>query len=221
LAALLAGLVVAGVSQAGAPPPDAPFAKIDDGVASGHTYANRALGFSTGFPDGWDVVPAASYKSRIEQNHEAEFEDSPASDPAHERTWRCTHILLWTTNERKGGTLMVMIWDPGCFPEVKFPDSSDDHDRIQRSIEGMRRPPFGQGKYILGPDEKVTTSVLQGHLLLDISAKMSEGEATTYISTVVTPVKNYWLGWMLQASSQAGLQNLKKATLSSVKFDLP
>jgi hypothetical protein len=201
--------------------PDDRLAQVDKGTIAGNIYTNRALGFSTDFPAGWQIIEAAKQRALIEANHQDSFGDSPGAQREHEMVWRCSHLLLWTSENPENHLMTVAVWDPSCFPEVKFPASLEDHDGIQHTIEGMRRPPFGQGDHIIGPDEKITTLVVQGHLLLDVTDSMASDESKVYISSVMTPVKNYWVAWMFIAPSEAALQELKKKVFSSVKFDVP
>ena len=165
-------------------------------------------------------MDVADQSKIIEANHTATFGDSEAAEREHEMVWRCTRILLWT-KKSETDLLLVTAVDPGCFPKIRFPASGDDRERIQNFIQSQRRPPLGQGEHILSPDEKVTTFVLQGHLMLDISAPDTTGDSPVYMSYVITPVKDYWLTLMFAAPSHAALQELKKRSFSSVKFDVP
>jgi hypothetical protein len=228
----LASFAVTGFSQSAAPAatgkpaqvagsqPDSKLAQLDQGAISGNTYSNKILGFSTEFPSGWKIVDAAEQRKTIESNHAATYGDSEAAEREHEMVWRCTRILLWT-KKLETDVLLVTAVDPGCFPEIRLPASSDDRDGIQRVVKKLRRPPLGQGEHILSPDETVTTFVLQGHLMLDISAPDTTGDSPVYMSYVITPVKDYWLTLMFAAPSQAALQELKKKSCSSVKFEVP
>ena len=201
--------------------PDDKLAQVDQGAISGNTYVNRALGFSTEFPAGWQIIDAAKQRALIESNHENAFGDNPGAQREHEMVWRCSHLLLWSSENPENHLMTVAVWDPSCFPEVRFPASSQDHGGIQPTIEGMRRPPLGQGEHIIGPDEKITTFVVQAHLLLDVTDSMSSDESKVHISVVMTPVKSYWVAWMFVAPSEAALQELKKKIFSSVQFDVP
>jgi hypothetical protein len=224
--ALLTQCALAG-GQTGQPePPATPqpadrLAQVDKGVISGNSYTNRALGFLTEFPAGWQVIDEAKQHELIETNHEATFGDSPEAQREHEWTWSCSHILLWTSQDPSNHLLVVSVWNPSCFPEIHFPASSQDHEAIQQMIERMRRPPLGQGEYIIEPDEKITTHVVRDHLLVDISPSMPYDESTKYMSIVMTPLKNYWVSWMFGAPSSDALQKLKKTVFESVKFDAP
>jgi len=204
-----------------ASPYDNRLALVDEGVISGNTYTNHVLGFSTEFPAGWQIIDAAKQHALIEANHEAAFGDSLDAQREHEMVWRCTHILLWTSQDAENHLFIASVWNPSCFPEFQFPASSQDQEGIQHWIESMRHPPFGQETHIIEPDEKVTTFSLQGRFLLDISGSVSTGESTTHIAVVLAPLKNYWLSWMFAAPSSAALEELKKTVFSSLRFDVP
>jgi hypothetical protein len=203
-------------AQAATPKPDSKLAQLDQGAISGNIYRNKALRFSTEFPAEWKIVDVADQSRIIEANHTATFGDSEAAEREHEMVWRCTRILLWT-KKAETDLLLITAVDPGCFPKIRFPASGDDREGIQKFIESQR-PPRGQGEDI--PDEKVTTFVLQGHLMLDVSLADTADESPVYTSFVMTPVKGYWLTLIFAAPSQAALEELKKKAFSSVKFDV-
>lgn len=204
-------------AQAETPKPDSKLAKLDQGAVSGNIYSNKTLRFSTEFPAEWKIVEVADQSRTIEANHTATFGDSEGAEREHEMVWRCTRILLWT-KKAETDLLLITAVDPGCFPKIRFPASGDDREGIKKFVESQR-PPSGQGEDT--PDEKVTTFVLQGHLMLDVSiADPAADESPVYESFVMTPVKGYWLTLMFAAPSRVALEQLKKKAFASVNFDV-
>jgi hypothetical protein len=207
---------------ANGPQPGNKLAQLDQSAISGNTYTNLVLGFSHDFPASWHVYDLAAQRREIETNHASNYGDAPEAEREHEETWRCTHVLLWTSKyteqehkekEESVPLFVVTAWDPGCFTGVTFPTSMEDRDAIQKIFD-MRLNELGQ-------DAKTTTFVLQGHLMLAFSAIADTGDSKLYISLLMTQVKNYWVGWMFSCDSDAGLQDIRKTMLSSMKFNTP
>jgi hypothetical protein len=205
---------------ANGPQPGNKLAQLDKSTISGNTYTNLVLGFSHDFPASWHVYDVAAQRREIETNHASNYGDAPEAEREHDETWRCTHVLLWTSkyteqeHKEKEGSVPVFVvtaWDPGCSPGVTFPTSMDDRDAIQKIFDMS----FNE----LGQDAKTTAFVLQGHLMLDFSAIADAGDSKLYISLLMTQVKDYWVGWMFSSDSAAGLQDIRKTMLSSMKFN--
>jgi hypothetical protein len=205
---------------ANGPQPGNKLAQLDKSAISGNTYTNLALGFSHDFPASWHVYDLAAQQREIETNHASNYGDAPDAEREHEETWRCTHVLLWTSKyteqehkekEASVPVFVVTAWDPECFPGVTFPTSVEDRDAIQKIFDTRLNE--------LGEDAKTTTFVLQGHLMLDFSAIADTGDSKLHITLLMTQVKNYWVGWMFSSDSDAGLQDIRKTMLSSMKFN--
>jgi len=216
----LAATAQSAPASANAPQPNDKLAQLDKSAISGNTYTNLVLGFSHDFPASWHVYDLAAQRREIETNHASNYGDAPEAEREHEETWRCTHVLLWASKyteqehkekETSVPVFVVTAWDPACFPGVTFPKSMDDRDAIQK-IFAMRLNELGQ-------DAKTTTFILQGHLMLDFSAIADTGDSKLYISLLMTQVKKYWVGWMFSSDSDAGLQDIRKTMLSSMKFN--
>lgn len=195
--------------------------QLDKGAISGNTYINHGLGFSTGFPAGWEMIDLAKAPEILQANHQIAFGDSPEAQLEHESVWRCTRILLWASENPDSRAFLVSVLDPACFPEFQLPASDQDHDAIQRFIERMRRSPFGEGEYALDQGESITTHVVRSHLLIDYSYSLPTGESTVYTSFLMMSLKDVWVFWTLGAPSADGLQELKKMVFDSLKFDAP
>jgi hypothetical protein len=208
------------------PQPSGRIKDLSPGTVSGNNYTNGALGLSYQFPAGWYVADKATQEKVIEAGHEAAWGNSPTAAREHEAAQKCMKILLWTNKYAEGTRtedvnplIVVSAADPDCFPNTKFPTSSDDQETIRQAAEALVRsfqgtPVVGQGSMKLG------TLTAQGHLFLEVSGVSQvnvpghPGPIELHNSMVFTSANNFWVIWMFSSGSEAGLQELKNTNIT-------
>lgn len=202
-------------------------AQVDPGHVSGNIYSNNALGFTYDFPAGWKISDKAAQQKTMETGHNANYGDSPEAQREHETTMKCMRVLLWAnkpqpTNPEEGldPAAIVFAFSPSCFPDVTFPSSSEDRQGIKNAVEFLRDA-FNGSPLVSQGEQKISTFKIQNHLFLDVTVSTQMESTDTgkpehvYASLLLTPIKDYWLVWMLMSNTDAGLRELKKL---KVKF---
>jgi hypothetical protein len=203
-----------------------PIQELDRGSVSGNTYTNRTLGFSYQFPAGWHVADEAAQAAAIESGHEAAWGADPEAAREHETLQRCSRILLMATKYPEGTAALnpvsaISALDRACFPATKFPVSIDDREGV-REFSAKFSDFFQNMPFPSDAKPNVTTRMLQGQLLIAFSSSMEghvEGRKAPlrlHTSLVVTPLKNYWIIWMLMSDEAdwKELQNMKTTFLA-------
>jgi hypothetical protein len=198
--------------------------ELSAGVVSGNAYKNDALGFTYEFPAGWVVNDKAIQDKVMEAGHQFAYGDSPSAAREHAAFQQCARVLLMATKYPEGTKtegfnplVTVIAVDSACSPGAHFPSSIDDRDTIKEAAQQLVRS-FAGTPFVSKGKNSVTAFVVQGHVMLDISASFqvnSPGGNTPldiYTSIDVTQLNGYWVGWALASRSQSGLQELKNNT---------
>lgn len=222
MVAVLASLSLVAVNWAQSPQPAGKdLVHVGPGHVSGNTYSNDDLGFSYEFPAGWEVSDKATQQQTIEAGHQAAYGDDPEAAREHETAMKCLRILLWAkkpgqakSQEALNPATIVLAFAPSCFPGVKFPTSSNDREGIKNAVEFLRGA-FNDSPLISEGEQKVSTVTMQNHLFLDVSVSTQVESTRVYASLLLTPVKDYWLVWMLKSNTDSDLRELKRL---KVKF---
>lgn len=214
-------LVAAGWAQS-PQPADKDLVHVSPGHVSGNVYSNDDLGFSYEFPAGWQVSDQATQQKTIDAGHQAVHGDDPDAAREHEAAMKCMRILLWANSPAQPKpqdaltpATIVFAFAPSCFPGVKFPTSSNDQAGIKNAVEFLRGA-FNDSPLISEGEQKVSAVTMQNHLFLDVSVSTevegSDPKTPTriYASLLLTPVKEYWMVWMLTSNTDSGLGELKK-----------
>lgn len=219
---VFAGLsLVATVWGQSSPPAGKDLVHVDPGHISGNTYSNADLGFSYEFPAGWQVSDKTAQQKTLDAGHQAAYGDDSEAAREHEEAMRCMRILLWANSpaqpkpqEALTPATIVFAFAPSCFPGVNFPTSSNDQAGIKNAVEFLRGA-FNDSPLTSADEQKVNVVTMQKHLFLDVSVSTQKDSKPAYAALLLTPVKDYWLVWMLMSNTDSGLTDLKKL---KVKF---
>jgi hypothetical protein len=196
------------------------------GVVSGNTYNNDALGFAYEFPSGWVVNDKAIQDKVMEAGHQLAWGDSPSAAREHTAFQQCSRVLLLSTKYPEGTKteeynpmVTVIAIDIACFPGAHFPSSIDDHDAIKEVAQQLARS-FAGTPFISNGNNSVRASVVQGHVMIDISGSFQitppgrNAPLVVYTSMDLTQLNGYLVGWYFASGSQSGLQELWNTKIS-------
>jgi hypothetical protein len=98
--------------------------QLPDGILSGNTYSNNALGLRYDVPSGWIATPDPKDPVSLDSRDP----DGPVN--------QCSKVLLSLhapepVQGQFNSTITLLAIDPGCFPAAKFPKSLKDKKKIQ------------------------------------------------------------------------------------------
>ena len=135
---ILLALTLSTLVAIGFAPPGSKISQLPDGTMSGNVYSNDALGLRVKIPDGW--IATADPKGPVELD--ARTMDGPVN--------QCSRILLSLNaprpaEDRFGSVADLLVIDPGCFSDAKFPTSPDKKKVLQfagKIIKFFRNTPY-------------------------------------------------------------------------------
>jgi hypothetical protein len=125
---LVAAFAFIAVAAAAKTKPSAKIAALPEGKLAGHVYINEALGITYDYPSDWSASTDPKETIDLDPDHP----DGP--------TIQCSKVLLWLKAPSQGegkfsGWADLIVIDPGCFTNVRFPKSAFDKQGINDAID--------------------------------------------------------------------------------------
>ncbi len=207
-------------------PPGSRIRLLNEGVISGNTYTNDALGFEYELPAAWVINDKATLESTMKTGHQFADGYTRSAARGHELFEECARVLLFVTKHPEGAKIeelnplvYVIAADPACFPNAQFPASVIDRDGMRQAVRQLMGSFAGTPFVAKWEDSSVNASAVQGHLMLDVSGSLAVDSLSrklplnVFTSCVFTETKGYWVAWGFESGSLEGLRKLKNARL--------
>jgi hypothetical protein len=202
-------------------------AQVNAGSVSGNRYRNQELGFWYEFPQGWVLMSKANDESMVAPGHKFYWGNSPTTQEEHEAASECTRNLLFVTRHLESSKtefnslVLLVLADPKCAANAKFPKTLDDHEAIQQIakqiVESFRIVPAATA----GSPARVRAFNNAGRVMIEISQSFSmEAQVPpqpTFLSSIsVIQDGDFWVLWMFAAGNKGELDELRS---SKIFFD--
>jgi hypothetical protein len=187
--------------------------QIPNGMLSGNTYTNDALGLSYQVPDGWKGDP------------------DPKDEPIdwrgpHKVANRCSRVLLWATPVSKiegrfNPTATVFVTDPACLGIAAFPESVEQVEEINKVAKKMGdsfnytpfMSPYGNAVHQFSSHGRVVIQVTGGLVINAVERGHGKTKEPLEVKTsfTFTEANGYLVVWAYVAneSSAEPLKNMQ------------
>jgi len=199
--------------------PHLDLAQLDGGEVLGTVYANRSLGFSYHFAEGWQTGQEGPQRAGA-QNPSAKNTGLQGMTTLRP----CTRVLASAMNisqsrEEFHPRITILAADPACFvPDLTFPTSVRERSTVEafgrsvirafsgtslmgKAVETMRAVETGGQVFLEVPSAKVIP--ISGSLL----------QRKIHMIFVLTSIRHCWVIWLFESDTQSELDKLMKTSL--------
>jgi hypothetical protein len=197
---------------------------MDAGKVQGNVYRNAQIGLSYEFPKGWSIQPQGAIEPAITRYRE-KVTGEPVMGPRERdvvKACRRTLFSAWKTMPGADGevpydefgevTLSAMPLE--CFPNLHFPDNSQDADAVRRFLLG-----FSYSQPLQRDMNDARTFEAGGKTFVlthGTIAYKEEGDALSRrisVALTMTQHRGYLLAWLFAAPHDAELRELMNARM--------
>lgn len=199
---------------------DPPANHIDPGTIRGDFYENSAIGFSYRIPQGWTLEEHGAVEPAIERDRTQENFGRPRMGRTEYRLLEaCSRTLFSAWTKRPGangqiayddfGEVTVSAMSMACFPRMKFPANSTDHQAARDFLLqfGLTHPILDDMR-----DAKDFTAdgsvFLYLHGAVGFAVPNDELARRLSIAMAITERRGYLLTWFFAAPHDNELQAL-------------